>query len=283
MVYLPMCYLYCQRYTPDVQDDPLLLSLRKELYPENYDKIRWDDFRQTCAEIDEYSKLNPVMKVAQDFLSYYEYFLQTPLLAPLRWVREAAVKFVIEYIHAEDVQTNFIDIGPVNKSLNMLCVFVEKLAQLKASTSSSSISSVSSPFVSVSDADIRSATSIETFQRHLARVDDYLWTAEDGVKMQGYNGSQCWDTSFTAQAIVEGDFAEEFSACAQKVYRYMDRCQIKENEVHYSLIVTFVCKGIFIVVCCFINCCLVILGEWKLHAYLVYLFEMFVLIQIFQA
>ena len=28
------------------------------------------------------------------------------------------------------------------------------------------------------------------FQRHLARIDDYLWVAEDGMKMQGYNGSQ---------------------------------------------------------------------------------------------
>ena len=26
--------------------------------------------------------------------------------------------------------------------------------------------------------------------RHLARIDDYLWVAEDGMKMQGYNGSQ---------------------------------------------------------------------------------------------
>ncbi len=30
----------------------------------------------------------------------------------------------------------------------------------------------------------------EPFQRHLLRVADYLWVAEDGMKMQGYNGSQ---------------------------------------------------------------------------------------------
>lgn len=39
----------------------------------------------------------------------------------------------------------------------------------------------------------------EAFQRHLQRVDDYLWVAEDGMKMQGYNGSQNWDTSFAVQ------------------------------------------------------------------------------------
>lgn len=31
-----------------------------------------------------------------------------------------------------------------------------------------------------------------SFRRHMARVSDYLWVAEDGLKMQGYNGSQCW-------------------------------------------------------------------------------------------
>ena len=29
---------------------------------------------------------------------------------------------------------------------------------------------------------------------------DYLWVAEDGMKMQGYNGSQLWDTAFAVQA-----------------------------------------------------------------------------------
>lgn len=32
------------------------------------------------------------------------------------------------------------------------------------------------------------------------RLFDYLWVAEDGMKMQGYNGSQLWDTSFAVQA-----------------------------------------------------------------------------------
>jgi squalene/oxidosqualene cyclase-like protein len=210
MVYLPMCYMYCHRFTPDVKSNPLLLSLRKELYCENYDTIHWDSFRQTCADIDEYSKLNPVMKVAQDFLSFYEYFLRSPVLAPFRALRTSYLNYVIEYIYAEDIQTNFIDIGPVNKSLNMLCVFVHEMK--KANNS------------------LEAARSSEPFQRHLSRVEDYLWVAEDGMKMQGYNGSQCWDTSFCAQAIVEGDFAQEFPDCAKNVYRYLDRCQIRENE-----------------------------------------------------
>ena len=35
--------------------------------------------------------------------------------------------------------------------------------------------------------------------RHLPRLLDYLWLAEDGMKMQGYSGSQLWDTAFAVQ------------------------------------------------------------------------------------
>ena len=191
MVYLPMGYLYSSRYTPDVEADPILQSLRQELYLDDYDSICWNDYRQTCADIDNYSALNPVMGFLQDCLSYYEYFL--PSIPFLVNMRQRSLEYVMEYIHAEDIQTNFVDIGPVNKALNMLCVFVE----------------------SGSDA------SNENFLRHLPRVDDYLWVAEDGMKMQGYNGSQCWDTSFAVQAIVEGGLVDAFPECSGKIYGYL--------------------------------------------------------------
>ena len=213
MVYLPMCYLYSKRYTPDVANDPILTALRSELYLDGqvYDNLDWNAFRQTCAAIDTYSPLNPVMKVAQDLLAVYERWL--PSIPYMVQVRERALKFVIEYIHAEDFQTNYIDIGPVNKALNMLSVFVAD------------------------------GPDSETFQRHIARVDDYIWVAEDGVKMQGYNGSQCWDTSFTVRAMVEGGLAQQFPECAKKIYSYLDRTQIADNEVNRERYFRHVSKG----------------------------------------
>jgi len=204
MVYTPMCYMYCKRFAPDVSKDPLLQALRKELYLEDYDTINWDAYRQECAPIDVYAPLNPLLKVGQDFLARYEEWL--PHIPFLSKLRERALDFVIEYLHAEDVQTNYIDIGPVNKALNMLAAYTAYGAES------------------------------EYFRRHIARVDDYIWVAEDGVKMQGYNGSQCWDTSFTVRAMVEGGLAEEFPECVRKVYSYLDRTQIacdEENRERY--------------------------------------------------
>ena len=208
-----MGYLYSSRYTPDVQSDPLLLALRKELYLEDYDSIVWNDFRQTCADIDNYSPLNPVMGFLQDCLSYYEYFL--PSIPFLVNMRKRSLEYVMNYIHAEDIQTNFVDIGPVNKSLNMLCVFVAGGCD----------------------------NTNENFLRHLPRVDDYLWVAEDGMKMQGYNGSQCWDTSFAVQAIVEGNLVDTFPECSEKIYSYLKKTQIADDEVDREKYFRQVSKG----------------------------------------
>ena len=43
----------------------------------------------------------------------------------------------------------------------------------------------------------------EAFKQHVARIPDYLWIGLDGMKMQGTNGSQLWDTAFATQAFLE--------------------------------------------------------------------------------
>lgn len=44
----------------------------------------------------------------QSMLAHYE-------RRPWMWLRNLGLKFAIDYIHAEDLQTNYVDIGPVNK------------------------------------------------------------------------------------------------------------------------------------------------------------------------
>ena len=104
------------------------------------------------------------------------------MLALLQWplnkVRVRATRFIAKYVHAEDMQTNHICIGPVNKVLNMCVTFHADGAE--------------SPL----------------FTKHIARIDDYLWVSEDGMKMQGYNGSQLWDTSFTVRYVIAREWCE---------------------------------------------------------------------------
>lgn len=155
----------------------------------------WASTRELVAEIDNYSPVHPLMKLANGALAVYERHAPSALRD---WVRARGLRFAIEYIGAEDLQTNFIDIGPVNKVLNMLSRYVE--AGCTQHT--------------------------DAFRRHMARVPDYLWVSEDGMKMQGYNGSQGWDTSFALQAFAEGGLCDEFPEMVAKAYAYLERTQI---------------------------------------------------------
>lgn len=77
MVYLPMCFLYGKRYSyaaPGAPgaSDPLIAELRKELYPEPYESINWDATRHSVAASDNYSPINPLMKIMHNILAVYE-------------------------------------------------------------------------------------------------------------------------------------------------------------------------------------------------------------------
>jgi squalene/oxidosqualene cyclase-like protein len=199
MVYLPMAYLYGVRFVYDLADsDPLTISLREELYVEPYDEISWSSTRHLIAECDNYSPIPTTMKVLNNLLVIWEKYG-----GPLRkFVRNKGLAYGREYMHAEDLQTNFICIGPVNKVLNMLSAFHYNGNDFEC----------------------------EAVQRHLMRIPDYLWIAEDGMKMQGYNGSQCWDTAFAVQAVAEAGLCDEFPEMTSRIYSYMERTQILSTE-----------------------------------------------------
>jgi squalene/oxidosqualene cyclase-like protein len=126
MVYLPMGYLYGSRFVySNASTDAVVQSLRKELYVEDYDSINWMKTRHLVAEMDNYSPIPLFMKVMQNALARYECW---PVLQPLKkYVRKFGLQYSLEYMKAEDLQTNYINIGPVNKVLNMLSAYLGKL------------------------------------------------------------------------------------------------------------------------------------------------------------
>lgn len=61
------------------------------------------------------------MSFAQDVLARYETWA---IFQPIKNVLRAyGLKYCLEYMAAEDLQTNFIDIGPVNKVLNCISAY----------------------------------------------------------------------------------------------------------------------------------------------------------------
>ncbi|RXH78499.1 hypothetical protein DVH24_002017 [Malus domestica] len=135
--------------------------------------------------------------LVQDILWSSLHMAVEPILMhwPGKKLREKALRTAIEHIHYEDENTRYICIGPVNKVLNMLCCWAED-------------------------------PNSEAFKLHIPRIYDYLWIAEDGMKMQGYNGSQAWDTSFSVQAIIATNLIEEFGSTLRKGHQYIKDSQV---------------------------------------------------------
>ncbi|MES2621047.1 MAG: terpene cyclase/mutase family protein [Bacteroidota bacterium] len=186
MVYLPMAYCYGLKVTGKVT--PLITELRKEIYTERYEDIDWQKARNHCTPTDLYHHPAALLKLLNTVTNAYEK-VQLPSL------RKRATNFILDYIKAEDEQTNYIDIGPVNQVINSICVWH---AYGKAS---------------------------EAFKKHSDRWFDYLWVAEDGMKMNGYNGSQFWDTAFAMQAMMES-YQPEADAALRKAYQYIEKSQV---------------------------------------------------------
>lgn len=187
MVYLPMAHLYGRRAT--VAIDGEIAAIRGELYGgKSWNEIDWRAARDTVAGTDSYI---PRSRLARSAFSAIDEFER---LAP-RALRRRALRRVLEIIRAEDAATDFICLGPVNKLFNTLVWHFENPGGPELA-------------------------------RHLARLPDYLWRADDGVKMQGYNSSELWDTAFAVQAIVATGRERSHRSALLSAHRFIESNQV---------------------------------------------------------
>ena len=197
-IYLPMSYCYGRRLV--AQETELIYQLRRELYCQPYEEIDWVGARDAVADVDVYAPHHKLLDLSNWVQNTFESFHSTSL-------RERAFDEVWRQIKYDDDNTDFISIGPISKMIQMLVVW--------------HIEGPESP----------------RFQGHLDRVRDYLWIGPDGMRMQGTNGSQLWDTAFAACAMVEGGLASdpEFKQTATRVLEFLDDMQVKKPMTHADL------------------------------------------------
>jgi lanosterol synthase len=204
MVYLPMSYLSGKRF--HCEENEQILFLREHLYQGKYKQISWKKNRRMCCEKDDYYPETKFYRFASFFINAFNN-LHLPSL------RKKALKKIFFRIQAEDQHTHFINLGPVNKVLNTLVNFCEE---------------GKSP----------------NFLKHLERIDDYLWLSEDGLKMNGYNGSQFWDTVFFAHALLEkSKLNEDEVKILNKIENYLSLSLIKNNMPNSNKTDRMICKG----------------------------------------
>lgn len=118
---------------------------------------------------------------------------------PINKLRERALKNLMEHIHYEDENTQYLCICSVSKALNMVCCWDEN-------------------------------PNSEAFKRHLARVPDFLWLSEDGMKAQVYDGCQSWETSLIIQSVCATDLVSEYGPTMERANAFMKNSQVLWNH-----------------------------------------------------
>ncbi|TPX39873.1 hypothetical protein SeLEV6574_g06938 [Synchytrium endobioticum] len=193
MVALPMSYLYGRRFVGPLTD--LVLELRKELYVEEYASIDWVKQRDNVAKVDLYTPHTKLFDFVNLILGLYEKF-------PLKPLRQAGLAEALRQVRREDENTMYLDLGPVNKVMNVLITWIEDGPQS------------------------------ESFKKHVERLPDFMWMSNEGMLMNGTNGSQLWDAAFIVQALVESGLAESepaFKKAMLKALEFLDTTQIKKS------------------------------------------------------
>ncbi|XVF27320.1 hypothetical protein REPUB_Repub14bG0097000 [Reevesia pubescens] len=194
--YAPLCYLYGKKFVGPITE--LILSLRNEIYTQPYHKIDWNKARHLCSKEDVYLPYPMVQILLWDSL----YYIAEPLLNcwPFSKLREKALQIAIKLVHYEDENTRYLTQGSTQKVLHMMACWAEDPSPAS-----------------------------ESLKFHLARVPDFLWLAEDGMKMQLNGGSQLWDAVLATQAIISSNLTDEYGSTLRKAHEFIKQSQLQEN------------------------------------------------------
>jgi lanosterol synthase len=175
--------------------DPLLASIREEIYTQPYGKIRFAQHRYTTAPTDAMRSISPVLVFLFSIITIW-----CDLLRPL-WLHRIANRRVSELMKREERNTDYECLAPVNKAFHMATAWFEE------------------------------GPDSERLQRHREKVDLYLWVGPNGMTSNGTNGVQVWDTAFSAQAAVTAGIAAmpEFAQSIHMAHDFLDKSQLRDN------------------------------------------------------
>lgn len=193
-VFLPMSFLASKRYTSPLT--PLTQQLRDELYTQPYSSINFASHRNSISPKDNYHPKTILLTIINwSLVNIWYPYCRTSSLT------KRAEEWTYDLICREDENTDYGDLAPVNAAMNFLACFVQEGANSYS------------------------------VMRHRERMHDFLWMKNDGMVMNGTNGSQTWDTSFLIQAVFEAGLAEDpkWRPMLLKALEFLDDQQIREN------------------------------------------------------
>jgi lanosterol synthase len=174
-VYLPMSYIWSKQWTyPKADSDPIIRSLRQELFTAPHEEIAWSRYRNAISPADNYHPKTWVLNL----INWILVLIYIPFLR-FTFLVNKAEKWAWELIQIEDANTDYACLAPVNAPMNTLACFITEGPEAKS------------------------------VKEHRRRLADYMFMSQHGMMMNGTNGVQNWDTAFLIQAVVESGLADK--------------------------------------------------------------------------
>ncbi|ERF73195.1 hypothetical protein EPUS_03036 [Endocarpon pusillum Z07020] len=193
-VFLPMSYIYSKRFV--AQPTPLTRQLRQELYTQPYESLDFGSHRNSISDKDNYHPKTWLLNV----INWLLVWIWFPYLRYESLVRRAE-GWVWDLVQMEDENTDYAGLAPVNAPMNTLCCF------------------------------IHDGPNSDSVNRHIDRLNDYMWMNKEGMLMNGTNGCQVWDTAFLIQAVIEAGLASslKWKPMVQRAAAFLEDHQIREE------------------------------------------------------
>ena len=167
-----MSFIWSRRWSHPL--DHLTRQLRSELYSQPYESIDFAAHRNSISPRDNYHPKTWIVELL--FLLFL--YVWMPFLRTAALVRRAE-DWVWWLIQAEDANTDFANLGPVNAPMNTLCCYIQE------------------------------GPDAHSFREHQKTLLAFLWMKHEGMLMNGTDGVQVWDTSFMIQSAVSAGVAED--------------------------------------------------------------------------
>ena len=194
MVFLAMSFVWSKKWV--APETKLVRQLRQELFVQPYESIDFASHRNSIAAPDNYHPKTWVLNL----INFILIWIWIPLLRTASLTRRAEA-WVWRLIQYEDANTDWACLAPVSAPMNTLVCFIKE------------------------------GPESFSFQRHLYRLDDFLWMTKEGMLANGTNGVQVWDTAFTIDAVCKAGLAEDpkWKPMLEKALRYLETQQIPDE------------------------------------------------------
>lgn len=193
-VFLPMSYIWSKKFV--MPETPLVRQLRQELFVQPYDSLDFLSHRNSIATEDNYHPKTWLLNL----INWILVWIWIPFLRTDSIVRKAEA-WTWRLIQYEDHNTDYADLAPVNAPMNTLACYIKE------------------------------GPDSHSFKQHLYRLHEYFWVNAEGMLVNGTNGVQVWDTSFTIQACVEAGLADsaKWKPVLSRALAFLECEQIREE------------------------------------------------------